>query len=145
MTAWPRFHLAIPVDNLSAAEAFYAGVLQCPIGRSAESWIDFDLMGHQLVVHMAERPSEAAGNAVDGETVPIPHFGVILEWSRWEGLMERLRACGATFALDPTVRFEGEVGEQATAFVLDPAGNALEFKTFRNPDEVFHSGNGASG
>ena len=145
MTAWPRFHLAIPVDDLSAAEAFYAGVLQCPIGRSDENWIDFDMMGHQLVVHKTTRPPTVTDSATDGETVPIPHFGVILEWARWEALMERLRVCGVTFALDPTVRFAGEIGEQATAFVFDPAGNALEFKTFRNPDEVFRAGQDDAG
>ncbi len=133
----PRFHLAIAVDDLSAAEAFYAGVLQCRIGRASEKWIDFDLMGHQVTVHHCDAVREEARNPVDGESIAVPHFGLILEWGQWETLTERLRACGAAFDLEPTVRFRGEVGEQATAFVRDPAGNMLEFKAFRNPDQVF--------
>ena len=133
----PRFHLAIAVDDLSAAEAFYAGVLQCRIGRASERWIDFDLMGHQVTVHRCGMLREEARNLVDGEAIAVPHFGLILEWEQWEKLMERLRACGVAFDLEPTVRFRGEIGEQATAFVRDPAGNMLEFKAFRNPDQVF--------
>ena len=133
----PRFHLAIAVDDLSAAEAFYAGVLQCRIGRSSETWIDFDLMGHQVTVHRCGTVREEARNPVNGRSIAVPHFGLILEWAQWEILMERLRACGATFDLEPTIRFQGETGEQATAFVRDPAGNMLEFKAFRNPDQVF--------
>lgn len=133
----PRFHLAIAVDDLSAAEAFYAGVLQCRIGRASGKWIDFDLMGHQVTVHRCDTPREEARSPVDGETIAVPHFGLILEWEQWEALTERLRACGAAFDLEPTVRFRGEVGEQATAFVRDPAGNMLEFKAFRDSDQVF--------
>lgn len=133
----PRFHLAIAVDDLSAAEAFYAGILQCRIGRASGKWIDFDLMGHQVTVHRCDAVWEEARNPVDGESIAVPHFGLILEWEQWEALTERLRACGAAFDLEPTVRFRGEVGEQATAFVRDPAGNVLEFKAFRSPDQVF--------
>ena len=133
----PRFHLAIAVDDLSAAEAFYAGILQCRIGRASERWIDFDLMGHQVTVHRCAATREEARNPVDGESIAVPHFGLILEWERWEALTERLRACGVAFELEPTVRFRGEVGEQATAFVRDPADNLLEFKAFRNPDRIF--------
>ncbi|MCY3852216.1 MAG: VOC family protein [Gammaproteobacteria bacterium] len=125
------------VDDLSAAEAFYAGVLQCRIGRASEGWIDFDLMGHQVTVHRCEAAREEARSPVDGESVAVPHFGLILEWEQWEALVERLRACGAAFDLEPTVRFRGETGEQATAFVRDPAGNVLEFKAFRDPGQVF--------
>ncbi len=137
MPTRPRFHLAIPVDDLSAAEAFYAGILQCQIGRSAEQWIDFDLMGHQVTTHQVAEKLSHADNEVDGETIAVPHFGLILDWQHWEDLMERLRECQVTFTLPPTIRFEGAVGEQATAFVQDPAGNVLEFKAFRNPDQVF--------
>ena len=133
----PRFHLAIAVDDLSAAEAFYAGVLQCRIGRASEKWIDFDLMGHQVTVHRCDAVREEARNPVDGESVAVPHFGLILEWGQWETLVERLRACGAAFDRGPAVRFRGEVGEQGTAFVRDPAGNLLEFKAFRDPGQVF--------
>lgn len=136
-TSLPRFHLAVAVDDLSAAEAFYAGVLQCRIGRTSETWIDFDLMGHQVTVHRCDAAREEIRNPVDGESIAVPHFGLILEWKQWEALTERLRACGAAFDLEPTVRFQGEVGEQATAFVRDPAGNMLEFKAFRYPDQVF--------
>ena len=133
----PRFHLAVAVDDLSAAEAFYAGVLQCRIGRTSGKWIDFDLMGHQVTVHCCDTARKEARSAVDGESVAVPHFGLILEWEQWETLIGRLHACGVAFDLGPTVRFRGEVGEQATAFVRDPAGNMLEFKAFRNPNQVF--------
>ena len=133
----PRFHLAVAVDDLSAAEAFYAGVLQCRIGRSAERWIDFDLMGHQVTTHLRDTVREESRNPVDGEPIAVPHFGLILEWEQWEALTERLRACGVAFDLEPTVRFEGKIGEQATAFARDPAGNMLEFKAFRDPTQIF--------
>jgi extradiol dioxygenase family protein len=133
------FHLAIPVDDLAAARAFYGGVLGCPEGRSAASWIDFDLMGHQLVVHQAPRRSapDAATNAVDGDDVPVPHFGVVLSPEAWEALADRLRAAGVKFGIEPHVRFAGEPGEQATMFFRDPAGNALEFKAFRDLEKLF--------
>jgi len=133
------FHLAIPVDDLAAARAFYGGVLGCPEGRSAKTWIDFDLMGHQLVVHQAPRRSapDAATNAVDGDDVPVPHFGVVLSLEDWETLAERVRAAGVAFGIEPHVRFKGEPGEQATMFFRDPAGNALEFKAFRDLGMLF--------
>jgi extradiol dioxygenase family protein len=133
------FHLAIPVDDLAAARSFYGGVLGCPQGRSAATWIDFDLMGHQLVVHQSPRrtSADAAVNAVDGDDVPVPHFGVVLSLEAWEALAGRLRAAGVAFGIEPHVRFKGEPGEQATMFFRDPAGNALEFKAFRDLSRLF--------
>lgn len=136
-TAGP-FHLAFPVDDLAAAREFYGGLLQCPEGRSSDTWIDFDLFGHQIVAHYQaghERPPMA--NAVDGHDVPVPHFGVVLPWDRWQALADRLQAHDVQFVIEPYVRFEGQVGEQATMFFLDPAGNALEFKAFRDPAQLF--------
>ena len=133
----PRFHLAVAVDDLSAAEAFYAGILQCRIGRSSARWIDFDLMGHQLTVHLLAPAADAGASPVDGAEIPVPHFGVILGWAQWEALATRLRSCRVTFALEPVVRFRGAPGEQATLFLRDPAGNMLEFKAFRDPGQVF--------
>ena len=127
------FHLAIPVHDLAAARAFYGGVLGCAEGRSDERWVDFDLFGHQLVCHRVEgtqaAPS-AGGNPVDGHDVPVPHFGVVLELPDWHALADRLRAAGTRFVIEPHVRFAGQPGEQATLFLLDPSGNALEFKAF---------------
>jgi len=135
----PRFHLAFPVDDLNAARAFYAGLLQCPEGRSSQHWIDFDLFGHQIVAHLApEECTAAKTGAVDGKAVPVRHFGLVLEWADWEKLAERFRQAGTPFVIEPYVRFEGQPGEQGTFFVRDPAGNALEFKTFRDIDgQVF--------
>ena len=132
----PRFHLAVPVDDLAAARRFYGELLGCPEGRSAAEWVDFDFYGHQLVAHMAPRRSEHR-NPVDGEHVPVPHFGLVLGWAEWEALATRLRAGGVAFDIAPGVRFAGRPGEQATMFLHDPAGNALEFKAFRRPDELF--------
>ena len=133
------FHIAFPVDDLAAARRFYGGVMQCPEGRSSDSWIDFDLFGHQIVAHLdrdkAKRP--AISNPVDGHDVPVPHFGVVLELPQWEALAARLRAGGTTFVIEPTIRFKGQVGEQATMFFLDPAGNALEFKAFADIGRLF--------
>jgi extradiol dioxygenase family protein len=133
------FHLAIPVDDLAAARAFYGGVLGCPEGRSAATWIDFDLMGHQLVVHQVGRrgSSDAGSKPVDGDDVPVPHFGVVLALADWEALAERVRTAGIRFGIEPHVRFKGEPGEQATMFFRDPAGNALEFKAFRDLSQLF--------
>jgi extradiol dioxygenase family protein len=134
----PPFHLAFPVDDLAAARAFYGGLLGCPEGRSSPEWVDFDLRGHQIVAHLDRTSGDAgATNAVDGEQVPVRHFGLVLEWSEWEALAERLRAAGIEFLIAPGIRFAGEVGEQATLFVRDPAGNALEFKAFRDPSRLF--------
>ena len=135
----PRFHLAFPVDDLEAARSFYGGVLGCPEGREDPGhWIDFDLLDHQIVAHYAPDECRAAqANAVDGKNVPVRHFGLVMDWDRWEALRDRLKAAEATFLVEPYVRFEGKAGEQATMFVQDPSGNALEFKAFRDDACVF--------
>jgi extradiol dioxygenase family protein len=134
----PPFHLAFPVDDLAAARAFYGKLLGCPEGRSAEQWVDFDLHGHQIVAHLAPNAvARRASNAVDGEDVPVPHFGLVLALEAWRALAERLQAADVEFVIPPTVRFAGEPGEQATMFLLDPAGNALEFKAMANPANLF--------
>ncbi len=134
------FHLAFPVDDLAAARHFYGTVLGCPEGRSADTWIDFDLFGHQIVAHY--KPHEAVTqeshhNKVDGHDVPVPHFGVVLPMDTWEELANRLKEAGVKFVIEPYIRFKGEVGEQATMFFLDPAGNALEFKAFADISQLF--------
>jgi extradiol dioxygenase family protein len=131
------FHLAIPVHDLGAARAFYGGLFGCPEGRSASEWVDFDFFGHQLVAHLDPSRRPLHFNEVDGKEVPVPHFGVVLAWQTWETLAERLRAGGAHFVIEPGIRFRGEVGEQATFFLLDPSGNALEFKAFKDPSRLF--------
>ena len=132
------FHLAFPVDDLAAARRFYGELLGCPEGRSADHWVDFDLRGHQIVAHLApEAVRQRASNPVDGEDVPVPHFGVVLTMEDWKALSDRLEAAGVDFIIPPTVRFVGEPGEQATMFFLDPAGNALEFKAKANPANLF--------
>lgn len=135
------FHLAIPVHELAAAREFYGGLLGCPEGRSAPQWVDFDFFGHQLVAHldvaMRARPDAQAYNPVDGHDVPVPHFGMVLEWHDWHRLADRLRAAGVRFEIEPYLRFQGQVGEQATMFFYDPSGNALEFKAFRDPGQLF--------
>ncbi|EMD83499.1 VOC family protein [Pacificimonas flava] len=130
------FHLAFPVDDLAAARRFYGGTLGCKEGRSADSWVDFDFFGHQLVAHLAPRGS-IHRNPVDGDAVPVPHFGVVLTWDRFHELADRLTAAGQRFEIEPHVRFPGKAGEQATMFFFDPAGNALEFKAMRNPGNLF--------
>jgi len=133
----PRFHLAFPVRSLAEARAFYGELLGCPEGRSADDWVDFDFHGHQIVAHLA--PAEAAGatNAVDGEDVPVRHFGLILAPADWQALAARLRAAGAPFIIEPQTRFAGGPGEQSTMFVSDPSGNALEFKAFADEAMIF--------
>lgn len=133
----PPFHLALPVDDLAAAQAFYEGTLGCRVGRTAERWADYDFFGHQVSLHLAEGAGEEARNAVDGDAVPVRHFGVVLPWDAWEALADRVRAAGVDFVIAPRIRFAGEVGEQGTFFVRDPAGNALEFKTFRDLGQLF--------
>jgi len=134
----PPFHLAFPVDDLRAARRFYGELLGCPEGRSADEWIDFNLFGHQIVAHLAPaQVRRRSTNAVDGEDVPVPHFGLVLPMAEWKKLAGRLEAAGVEFVIDPTIRFEGEPGEQATMFLLDPAGNALEFKAMTNPANLF--------
>ena len=132
------FHLAFPVTSLDHARAFYGGLLGCPEGRSSDAWIDFDLYGHQIVTHLApDFVRQDVTNAVDADPVPIPHFGILLSMDDWRALSERLRQSGVRFIIEPKIRFEGEVGEQATMFFLDPSGNALEFKGFRDFSQVF--------
>ena len=133
------FHLAVPVTDLAAARHFYGELLGCPEGRSSSEWVDFDFFGHQLVVHLDHSGSapRAIYNAVDGKDVPVPHFGVVLEWQRWHALADRLRAAGVRFGIEPGIRFQGQVGEQATMFFQDPSGNALEFKAFRDIGRLF--------
>lgn len=134
----PRFHLAFPVRDLAEARAFYGGLLGCPEGRSSEHWIDFDFRGHQIVAHLApDEVGHRRTSAVDGEDVPVRHFGVILTLPEWDALAERLKAAGVTFVIEPQVRFRGQPGEQATMFFLDPSGNALEFKAFARDEMVF--------
>lgn len=132
------FHLAIPVNDLAEAEAFYAGVMGCAQGRRSDEWIDFDFFGHQLVVHLSPEDTGAtARNEVDGEQVPVRHFGVVLAHEDWESLAEKLRAQGITFIIEPCLRHKGEAGEQHTMFLLDPSGNALEFKSMTHPENLF--------
>jgi extradiol dioxygenase family protein len=132
------FHLAFTVHDLAAARAFYGELLGCPEGRSAETWIDFDLYGHQIVTHLKPDLTVAGvHNPVDGHDVPVPHFGVVLEMGQWEALAERLTAAGVHFVVEPQVRFKGQPGEQATLFFLDPSGNALEFKAFGDDAALF--------
>lgn len=138
MTTRPSFHLAFPVTDIEATRRFYVDVLGCKVGRSAPRWIDFDFHGHQLSAHLVDvELARAETNPVDGDNVPVRHFGVILEWTAWHTFAERLRERGVTFAIEPHIRFRGEVGEQATMFVFDPSGNALEFKSFQDPTRVF--------
>lgn len=132
-----RFHLAFPVDDLAAARRFYGELLGCPEGRSSERWVDFDLAGHQIVAHLVDRAAAPATSDVDGDRVPARHFGLVLEWDAWHALADRLRAAQVRFRIEPRVRFEGQVGEQATMFFDDPAGNCLEFKAFRDPSQLF--------
>ena len=133
----PRFHLAVPVDDLAAARNFYGGLLGLTQGRSADTWVDWDLHGHQFVTHLAPARPQQASNPVDGHDVPVPHFGLLLTVPEFRDLAERLRAAGTTFVIEPYLRFEGQPGEQWTMFLLDPAGNALEFKAFADDAQVF--------
>lgn len=137
MKSLSPFHLAIPVTDLAAARTFYGQTLGCPEGRSASTWVDFDFFGHQLVVHLAGQGSEGRGSSaqpVDGDHVPVPHFGVVLKLEDWQALVDRLTRAGVRFELEPRRRFVGQPGEQATLFLRDTCGNALEFKGFRDVD-----------
>lgn len=132
------FHLAIPIDNLSAAQAFYGDLLGCEKGRESEHWIDWNFFGHQLVTHLVTAmPSQPTPNNVDNKEVPVPHFGVVLNMKCWTQLSEKLRNHGVEFVIEPYTRFAGQAGEQATMFLHDPCGNALEFKAFKNLDRLF--------
>lgn len=135
----PPFHLAFPVTDLKATRAFYCEVLGCEAGRSAERWVDFDLHGHQLSAHLTESLGDAGRNLVDGDGVPIPHFGLVLPWEEWQALVARLEDQGVACELGPRIRFAGQIGEQATLFLRDPSGNALEFKSFKDPSRLFAS------
>lgn len=137
----PPFHLAFPVRDVEEARRFYVDVLECEQGRSSDRWVDLNLYGHQIVAHYQPALATKAlhHNPVDGHDVPVPHFGVVLPWEAWHHLAERLRKAEMKFIIEPYVRFEGEVGEQATMFFLDPSGNALEFKAFKDPRQLFAS------
>lgn len=138
MTKLQPFHLAIPVQNLEKCRTFYRDVLQCEEGRSSESWVDFNFFGHQFVIHQKDGFNpERISNPVDGHDVPVPHFGVLLSWEDWTSLSERLKAANIQFIIEPTIRFKGKVGEQATMFFNDPENNALEFKAFKDMSQVF--------
>lgn len=130
------FHLALVVDDLDAARSFYGGVLGCREGRSSTRWVDFDFFGHQLVCHLGE-PQAGIRNPVDGHGVPVPHFGIVATMAEWQALRDRLEGAEVDFVIQPQIRFKGEVGEQATMFLRDPAGNPLEFKAFRDPSHIF--------
>jgi uncharacterized protein len=134
----PPFHLAFPVHNLEEARRFYGGLLGCPEGRSSTEWIDFDLRGHQIVAHLdpGMQPRRLS-KAVDRHKVPVPHFGLVLPMEEWMALAQKLREAGQDFVIEPTVRFEGQPGEQATMFLLDPSGNALEFKAMSDSVALF--------
>ena len=133
------FHLAYPVKDKEITRDFYANILGCQQGREADTWIDFNFFGHQLSFHL--KPEAFTGaeptNAVDGKDVPVRHFGAVLDWGEWHALRDRLIAAGTDFVIEPYIRFKGEVGEQATMFFLDPSGNALEFKSFKDPSQIF--------
>jgi len=135
----PPFHVAVPVDDLEKARQFYGQLLGCEEGRSSDTWIDFNLYGHQFVAHYKPvTHSEALHtNPVDGHDVPVPHYGVVLSWDEWEKLAKKLQQANTTFVIEPHIRFKGQTGEQATMFLLDPAGNALEFKAFKDLSQLF--------
>lgn len=133
------FHLAYPVKDKEETREFYAGLIGCTQGREAETWIDFDFFGHQVSFHVKPEAftSHESTNVVDGKNVPIRHFGAVLEWDEWQSLRDRLISAGTKFVIEPYIRFKGETGEQATMFFLDPSGNALEFKSFKDPSQIF--------
>ena len=138
MGQFKPFHLAFPIRDIQETRAFYGDLLGCDIGRSTDKWIDFNFFGHQLSAHI--KPDELANaqtNEVDGKNVPVRHFGAILDWDEWHGLADKLKKFGIDFVIEPYIRFQGEVGEQATMFFLDPCGNALEFKSFQDPSQIF--------
>lgn len=138
MTELNPFHLAIPVQDLRAAEAFYCGLLGCAKGRTAARWTDLDFFGHQVTLHLVEDDGSAVDtNPVDGDAVPARHFGVVLEMTAWQALADKLENAGCEFLIAPRIRFKGEIGEQATLFLYDPSSNAIEFKSFANPTQLF--------
>lgn len=135
------FHIAIPVHNLQETRAFYRDVLECEEGRSSDHWVDFNLFGHQLVIHYQprEKKEEPFHNPVDGKQVPVPHYGVVLDWDNFHAFANKLQEKGVIFIIEPYIRFEGQTGEQATMFFKDPSGNALEFKAFKDINQLFAS------
>ena len=138
MSTISPFHIAIPVHNLDECRTFYREVLKCQEGRSSDHWVDFNLFGHQLVIHYKPKSKEELhSNPVDGKDVPVPHYGVVLPWDTFHTFATELKDKGISFVIDPYIRFEGQVGEQATMFFLDPAGNALEFKAFKDMGQLF--------
>ena len=138
MKAYKRFHLAFPVNDLNTTKNFYEKTLNCKIGRESESWVDFNLYGHQIVAHLApEECSDVSSNKVDGDRIPCRHFGVILDWHEWKELSKKLDLLKINFLINPKVRFKNKSGEQGTFFLKDPSGNVLEFKTFKNDADVF--------
>jgi uncharacterized protein len=139
MTKLTPFHVAIPVNNLDKARHFYVNTLKCTEGRSSETWIDFNLFGHQFVVHLSQKSDQnkLIFNDVDSHNVPVPHYGVVLEWDVWEKLAQHLKNHNVKFGIEPYIRFKGQPGEQATMFFYDPSGNALEFKAFKDMNNLF--------
>lgn len=132
------FHLAAPIRDIEETRIFYRDLLGCVVGREADTWIDFDFFGHQVSFHVKpEELTQAVSNAVDGKDVPVRHFGAILEWEAWQKLADNLQSHNIDFVIDPYIRFQGETGEQATMFFMDPSGNALEFKAFKDPNQIF--------
>ena len=132
------FHLAIPVKDIATTRDFYTEIIGCSVGREAERWIDFNFFGHQVSAHLKpEALIKTATNPVDGESVPVRHFGIVLDWEIWHKLVERLNQQKIHYLIEPTIRFVGEVGEQATFFITDPSDNALEFKSFKDKDQLF--------
>ena len=137
-TTIPPFHLAFPVHDIAVARQFYGDLLGCPEGRSSDAWVDFNFYGHQIVAHLApEECGHKQNSEVDGHDVPVRHYGVVLSMEQWQAMADKLVAAGTKFVIDPYIRFKGEVGEQATMFFMDPSGNALEFKAFKNMDSLF--------
>lgn len=133
----PPFHLAFPVRDLAEARQFYGELLGCTEGRSSSEWVDFNFYGHQIVAHLSDEASRSKENIVDGDQVPVRHFGVVLEMGKWRDIAQRMKDAGAKFIVEPHIRFAGQAGEQATFFVVDSSGNALEIKAFENPDQLF--------
>ncbi|WP_163517538.1 VOC family protein [Gelidibacter japonicus] len=137
-TALSPFHIAIPVHNLEECRVFYRDVLNCEEGRSSDHWVDFNFFGHQLVIHYKSKSTEEShSNSVDGKNVPVPHYGVVLPWDSFQDFAKKLTEKGIEFVIEPYIRFEGQVGEQATMFFMDPSGNALEFKAFKDMGQLF--------
>ena len=137
-TSIPPFHLAFPVHDIAMARQFYGDLLGCPEGRSSDAWVDFNFYGHQIVAHLApEECGHKQNSEVDGHDVPVRHYGVVLSMAQWQAMADKLTAAGTKFVIEPYIRFKGEVGEQATMFFMDPSGNALEFKAFKNMESLF--------